>query len=365
MDLPSLGVRIALANKLRNRKQDIAETVTREFYERHPDWVARFGPSGPTRGIEDACFHVEFLAGAIESGDITAFPSYVQWTQQVLRTRGIQPHFVTENLEQIQAYLAGMLDPAEWNLVAPFLQAGCSVVPDDAVEETGAEPKIGLRLTQEMFTQALLQGQRTAAWNIVWEAYRQGHPIVDLYVDVIQASLYTVGRLWQINQITVAEEHVATAIAQYVLAQLYPHLALPTTARGSAVITGVEGELHQVGANMVADILEADGWTVHFLGTNLPHAGILKLIEDRKPNAVGISVTMLVNLPRVRMLISDIRAKFPRATPRIFVGGAAFRAAPNLPREIGADGFAPDLRTATTLFRSSPDPPTPNGGLLP
>ncbi len=74
------------------------------------------------------------------------------------------------------------------------------------------------------------------------------------------------------------------------------------------VLTGVQGEMHQVGANMVADVLEFHGWEVRFLGTNLPQAGILRVVEEQRPDVVGISATMLFNLPRVRELIESIRA---------------------------------------------------------
>jgi methanogenic corrinoid protein MtbC1 len=113
----------------------------------------------------------------------------------------------------------------------------------------------------------------------------------------------------------------------------------------------VAGELHQVGANIVADALEADGWDVRFLGTNMPHAGILKVLEEHAPAAIGISATMLFNVPSVRQLVSDIR-RGGSGAPRVVLGGAAFRTARELPSEIGADGFAPDVRDAIQVFRS-------------
>jgi methanogenic corrinoid protein MtbC1 len=127
------------------------------------------------------------------------------------------------------------------------------------------EPESGLSLPQMLFLQTTLAGKRQEALTIVLEALRAGQAVVDLYVDIIQTSLYQIGLLWERNQITVAEEHMATAIVQYVMAQLYAHLPPATITRGNVVITGIQGELHQVGANLVADVLEADGWDVRFL----------------------------------------------------------------------------------------------------
>jgi MerR family transcriptional regulator, light-induced transcriptional regulator len=100
---------------------------------------------------------------------------------------------------------------------------------------------------------------------------------------------------------------------------------------------------------MVADVLETRGWTVHFLGTNLPHASILDAIRERQPDCVGISATMLFNVPAVRRLIEGVRTEWG-STKRIVVGGGAFRQAPDLWREIGADGYGRHLRDALELI---------------
>jgi len=194
-----------------------------------------------------------------------------------------------------------------------------------------------------------------AAANVALEALREGHSAPDVYVEILQNSLYEVGRRWESNQITVAEEHMATAITQYVVAQMYSRLAPSDVARGKMIIAGVEGELHQVGANMVADLLEADGWDVRFLGTNMPHDGILSAIAEHQPTVLGISATMIFNVPKVRRLIEDVRQKFAERAPRIILGGAAFRAAPALSAELGVSGFAPDLRSARTLVNQLSD----------
>jgi methanogenic corrinoid protein MtbC1 len=122
--------------------------------------------------------------------------------------------------------------------------------------------------------------------------------------------------------------------------------------RGKMIVTGVEGEMHQVGANMVADVLETQGWDVRFLGTNMPHRGILQAVEEHQCSAIGISVTMLFNVPQVISLIGDLRGRYGHENLKIIVGGAAFRSAPRLYEEIGSDGFARDLKATIDLTRS-------------
>jgi methanogenic corrinoid protein MtbC1 len=114
------------------------------------------------------------------------------------------------------------------------------------------------------------------------------------------------------------------------------------------VITGVEGEQHQVGPNMVADVLESAGWDVLFLGTNTPAAGVLQAVKEHGADVLGISATMLFNIPHVRRLIAEARA-FSGPNLRIILGGCAFRATPGLHQELGAVGVALDVRAALQL----------------
>ncbi len=143
---------------------------------------------------------------------------------------------------------------------------------------------------------------------------------------------------------------MATAVAQYVIASLYADLERPTERRGRAVVTGVYGELHQLGANMVADILESDGWDVRFLGTNVPPDGAVRAAVDHRADLVGISAMMLPNLSRVTELVERVRAAGDDRR-RVIVGGGLFRSDPHLWRQVGADGFAPDLREVVALAR--------------
>jgi MerR family transcriptional regulator, light-induced transcriptional regulator len=353
---PDLKTRVRLAEHLRFAKATLAEAVTEQFFQRHPDWQERYGDRGRQRGIEDAAFHLDFLAGAIECGEPAAFARYAHWTVGVLQARGIAPHFVAENLEQLSTALRDQITPEQQSIVDAYIRAGTEACTLPGRGLDAEEPETGLAITRELFLQAILRGERKAATGIALESLREGFSVCDLYTDVLQEALYAVGRLWETNQITVAKEHMATAVVQAVMAQLYERLPLPAHTQGKVVLTGVQGEFHQVGANMVADLLEADGWSVCFLGTNMPHAGILDAVAEQQADVVGISTTMLFNVPRVRELIADIRNRFQERPPRILVGGAAFRLAPTLWQEIGADGYAPDLRTLQSVLGTTPAP---------
>ncbi len=344
-----LQQRISLARAIEKAKHAVAESVTEEFFLRHPDWLERYGDLGRVRGIEDAKYHIDFLSGAIESGSTAPFEDYARWCSRMLASRGIGPEFVAENFQQIDEFLKPELSEESAEMISHFIEAGRAACLDgsaNAEDAQGGE----LAQTQRLFLESILKGRRQAAVTIATEALKSGVPITDVYTEVLQESQYQLGRLWESNKISVAEEHMATAITQFVMAQIYPLIESPTAVRGRMVITGIEGEMHQIGANMVADVLEVKGWDVRFLGTNMPHQGILKAVEEHDADVVGISATMLFNLPKVIQMIEQLRAKFGTDDLKILVGGACFRQVPEMYAEIGADGSASDLKTTLSLL---------------
>jgi methanogenic corrinoid protein MtbC1 len=340
-----------LSEKLWASRDELSALVNREFFNRHPDWRERYGHRGVERGREDACFHIDFLRGAIEADSTAAFEDYVCWTARLLSARGIAPDFLAENLKQIADAQAGVLDSTEHAEVKRFIHAGIDALDRPGLASQFAVPKgrPELESVRRLFTQAILLGQRKAALTIVTGAVDEGTSLLDAYIEILQAALIEVGRRWEGNQITVAEEHMATAIVQYVTAKLYDRIERPAHVKGRIVVTGVQGELHHIGANIVADVLEASGWDVRFLGTNMPHEGILRVIEQQRATIVGISVTMLFNIPQLINLINAVDRAFGRESVRVIVGGAAFRRGQELWKKTGAHGFANDAREAAAM----------------
>jgi methanogenic corrinoid protein MtbC1 len=334
-----------LADIIRGQSPAVAVEVTDAFLDRHPDWRLRYGSRATTAGVQDAGYHLAFLAGAVEAGDRHAFAAYARWAAGVLSARGIAGHFLAENLEQLEQALAGRLGAARAAALNPYFRTAL----DALSSAPPAPPDARLSLAADVFLQSILTGQRHAALRIARESLRNGLSVEDLYVDVLQPALYTVGARWEANQLTVAQEHIATAIVQYVMAQVYEAPDFREGGKGTVILTGVEGELHNIGAVMVGDLLELSGWHVRFLGSNLPSASILTAIRDAAATYVGISTTMLFNVPVVRHLIAAIRAEFDDRV-RILVGGAAFRSTPGLWQHVQADAYAPDLRGVLSLL---------------
>jgi methanogenic corrinoid protein MtbC1 len=136
------------------------------------------------------------------------------------------------------------------------------------------------------------------------------------------------------------------AITQYVIATVYPNIVSSEPSRGRMVVTGVSGELHQIGANLVADAMESRGWSVQFLGSNIPHDSIVHAVEESSAEVLCISTTIVANLLSAAELIRSVRARLGGRAPRIVLGGAAYRYAANFAEEVGSLSLPTDLRAA-------------------
>ena len=171
----------------------------------------------------------------------------------------------------------------------------------------------------------LLQGHRMACTRVVQGLLDQDIEIKTLYEDLFQKSLYEVGELWEHNKITVAREHLATAITESLLNQVYPRLFEKESRAQNkkAVISCAANEYHQIGGKMVADIFELQGWDAHFLGANTPVDHMLAFIQEEAPDLLGLSLSVYFNIGLLKTGIEAVRSNFRNLD--ILVGGQAFR----------------------------------------
>ena len=342
-------MRTALAAEIGLVRDTVANRVTDTFLSRHPDWIERYGDRATTRGVEDARHHIDFLQAAVELDDPADFRDYALWCRDLLDSRGISVGLLVENLEAIRDELAGLLSPSAAEAMSRAMSAGLGALAAGEVS-TRAEGD-PLSPACRLYLAAAVSGRREDALRIVQEAVRGGESPVDVYIDIFQSALHEVGRRWQTTGLTIAEEHMATATTQFILSVIHEEHPRTGGRGGTAVVTGVVNEQHVVGASIVANVLDAEGWDVRFMGSNLPHDAIVSAIGQNRASLVAISVTMSAGVADARDLIADIRRSSANP-PRIIVGGAAFTRDEHLWQAIGADGFAADARSVAELARN-------------
>lgn len=182
--------------------------------------------------------------------------------------------------------------------------------------------------TYETYLNALLAGNRTACSQIAIDLVEKGIDFLVLYEGLFKASLYEIGVLWELNRISVAAEHMATAITEGIMNQLYPNIINPVRTQKKGVIASVENETHQIGAKMAADILEKHGWDAIYLGASTPLGELLNFIAATNPDLLGLSLSAYFNFAQLKKMLDEISGRYKGLD--MIIGGQALQS-------VGAD----------------------------
>ncbi len=197
--------------------------------------------------------------------------------------------------------------------------------------------------------EALFQGDARRALELVSPRVRVPGDLESLYLDLLQPLLVQVGALWESGRISVAQEHLASAVVGRVMAG-FASFRLPAGRHPPrAVVAAAPDELHEIGAWMLADLLEVHGWQIRYLGANVPEKALLDLLEEFRPTLVAISVTMPYHLERALELVRQARANPRLAGLRVMVGGLGARHLEDLLLAHGVDGTAANAAKAVAL----------------
>lgn len=138
----------------------------------------------------------------------------------------------------------------------------------------------------------LIAGDEQGAWSVVESALASGKTPASVYVDVLSPALAAIGAGWAIGEISIAEEHRATAVTNRIIGRLGPRFHRPGRTRGTIVLGAVAGDQHAVPIALAADLLRGQGFSVMDLGANCPIESFVDagLAADRLI-AIGISST--------------------------------------------------------------------------
>ena len=338
------------ADALNERRDAIAAALVEREFAAHPELTQRYGAIGREKSLQDAGYHLAYLAEAVARGDATLFADYIGWAKVMLARRGVRSSDLAFHLECLRDVLPGVL-PAE---LCPPAQA----MLDHALRRLPAmpeeldsliEPGSPHALLAQQYLQALLAGERQRASRLILDAAERGVPVKALYLDVFQRTQREIGRLWQENRISVAQEHYCTVATQLIMSQLYPRIFSGEKTHGAFVATCVSGDLHEIGVRMVADFFEMEGWDTFYLGANTPDESVVKTLIERRAVVLGISATITYHLHNVERLIRAVRDTPECSDTAILVGGYPFNLSPDLWRGIGADGWSQDADGAIAL----------------
>ena len=196
---------------------------------------------------------------------------------------------------------------------------------------------------QHPLTQAIIAGRRKDIPDLVNQCLAAGEKAGDIVENRLVPGMMAVGEKFKRNEIFVPEMLIAARAMKEALKILEPMLvAAGVKPEHSAVIGTVEGDLHDIGKNLVAMMWKGANIEVIDLGVNVPAAKFLEAVRQHKPKLLGLSTLLTTTMPAMRDTVKAIRDA--GLTVKVVIGGAPITH--EFARDIGADSYAPDAGSA-------------------
>lgn len=202
----------------------------------------------------------------------------------------------------------------------------------------------------EQIKRALVEGKHADIEALVKQALETRIGLDRLINEGLIPAMDNVGQNFSEGRIFVPEMLVSAMTMKKALGVLKPLMAgMPTTSLGKILIATVQGDLHDIGKNLVAMMLEGAGFEVIDLGVNVSLEKIIEEVTSSKPKILALSSLLTTTMPEMRNTIKVLTEKGLRDRLRVMVGGAPIDA--KFADSIGADGFGKDAGEAVALAR--------------
>lgn len=202
------------------------------------------------------------------------------------------------------------------------------------------------------FLELALRGDRPGVRAHIALLQRSGYDLERIALEIIRPALVEVGERWMRNELSVADEHLVSAIAERVLAELEAPLAPPEQAP-LVLLASSDSETHRIGQQILEGMFMQAGYRVQALGAQVPAMALLDMAKRLRPAVIGLSVTMSYHVPEIRKTLALLRSAFDRREVTLLVGGAVFESMPELRTGLDADWVGFDAREALRFVQDA------------
>jgi len=207
-----------------------------------------------------------------------------------------------------------------------------------------------MALNQQLYD-AVLNGDAKKAHAATVAAIAEGDAPMELIQESMVPAMKEVGRLFECEEYFVPELLLAARAMKSAMELLKPLLVASGQRMAVRVVIGtVKGDLHDIGKNIVASMLEGSGFEVIDLGTDVSPQSFVAAVEQRKPHVVCMSALLTVTMPAMKTTIDALQTAGLRTQVKVLIGGAPVTS--QYAREIGADGYSENANAAVGLVKN-------------
>ncbi len=336
--------------------KNLVDTAHRYEQEDNADYFA--GLSTRVRKIiyRDTRYNVDFLYTAYVLQDPKIMTDYAVWLYQLMDSvlkdlnAAQSAEYVIHHLTYIEKAVRHTVSEEKVPVLTELLELAADSIRQQVEKEETVESGKAEILQKdseyeaeiELYMEILFAKDTRRALALIQEFEKKEIPPTTIYVEILAESMRRVGELWHRAKISVDTEHYCTSVTQMAMAQMYPVL-FSSERKNRTILCACPGtELHEIGARMVTDVFENDGWNGIFLGAAVPQDALLASIRENQPDLLALSVTMPQHLMTCEEMIGAVREEFP--TIKIAVGGGAFKSTDELWKQWPVDFYTEDAR---------------------
>ena len=203
----------------------------------------------------------------------------------------------------------------------------------------------------EEIKKTVITGKHKEIEALVDKAIQASANLEDLINDALIAAMDVVGERFAKSEIFVPEMLVAALTMKKGLDIIKPRLQdQQAQAKGKVILCTVKGDLHDIGKNLVAMMLEGAGFEVIDLGVDVTVENVIDKVAEIQPQVLGLSALLTTTMPEMENVIKQLQTKGLRENVKVMVGGAPLSA--EFAQKIGADAYGQDAAEAVTIARS-------------
>jgi 5-methyltetrahydrofolate--homocysteine methyltransferase len=206
--------------------------------------------------------------------------------------------------------------------------------------------------TLDELRQSVIDGEEERTESLVKQSMAEGLPPEQILKEGLIAAMTEVGRLFEAGEYYVPEMLISARAMKSGLTLLRPQLAAANVqAVGKVVIGTVQGDLHDIGKNLVGMMLEGAGFEVIDLGVDVSAQKFVDAVKEYQPDLIGCSALLTTTMPRMKDVVEALKQSGLRDNVKVMIGGAPIT--DKYAHDIGADLYAPDAASAAARAKLS------------
>lgn len=197
---------------------------------------------------------------------------------------------------------------------------------------------------------AVVDGDAKTAKSLTEQAIKAGTGPSDLLGQALIPAMDEVGRRFECNEYFVPELLISARAMKGAMELIRPLLAKSgVQPTGKVAIGTVKGDLHDIGKNLVAAMLEGGGFEIVDLGVDVSPEKFVAAVQEKQVNVIALSALLTTTMPAMKDTVAALQASGLRDKVKVMIGGAPITDA--YAKEIGADGYSDSASSAVTLAR--------------